>query len=211
MPCLARRASASSKQSDTKDAQHDHDSRLYQIRCCCSVAPNEKKRAISPGHQLREEQHDRVGNQSPDEPAGLSQDRGRRHRGGVEPAPAGGRCREDHHHPARKLVHQALRRVCAEHAGAGLREGDRRQGRLRGDQRRQPADADQHDRRDRLGRRHHDERPAPGDPVRRQISRRRRYRRGGRQGAGRLVRRRQGSRVSSTANGRRSRSAISAS
>jgi len=30
---------------------------------------------------------------------------------------------------------------------------------------RQPADADQHDCRDRLGRRHHDERPAAGDPV----------------------------------------------
>src|SRR4029077_1109114 len=64
----ASSCSASSKQSDTKDAQPDRDSQLYQIRSFCSVAPNEKKRAISPGHQLREEQHDRVGNQSPDEP-----------------------------------------------------------------------------------------------------------------------------------------------
>src|SRR6202163_3197235 len=104
----ASSCSASSKQSDTKDAQPDRDSRLYQIRSCCSVAPNEKKRAISPRRQLREEQHDRVGNQSPDEPTGISQDRGRRHRSGVKPAPAGERCREDHHHPARKLVHQAV-------------------------------------------------------------------------------------------------------
>ena len=48
-------------------------------------------------------------------------------------------------------------------------------------------------------------------PVRRQISRCQRHRRGDRQEAGRLVRRRQGSRRSSTASGRRSRSAISAS
>ena len=90
-----------------------NDKRVPEIaRACLSafVAPT-KKRAISPGHQLREEQHDGVGNQSPDEPAGLSQDRGRGHRGGVEPAPAGGRCREDHHDAARKLVHQALRRI----------------------------------------------------------------------------------------------------
>src|ERR1700681_4963550 len=120
----ASSCSASSKQSDTKDAQPDRDSRLYQIRSFWSVAPNEKNRAISPGHQLREEQHDRVGNQPPDEPAVLRQDRGGGHRGGVEPPPAGGRCREDHHHPARKLVHQAVRRICREHARPGLRERD---------------------------------------------------------------------------------------
>ena len=134
------------------------------------------------------------GNQSPDDAAGISQARGRGHRGGDEPASAGGRCRKDHHDPARKLVHQAVRRIRDEHAFAGLRERDRHQGQLRGDQRRQPADTDQHDCRDRLGRRHHDERPAPGDPVQQQISRRWRHRRRCRQGARRLVRRRPGGR-----------------
>ena len=55
------------------------------------------------------------------------------------PLRAAGR-RQDDHAAARKLVHPDLRRVLPEHAGPGLREGDRRQGRLRADQRRQPAD-----------------------------------------------------------------------